>query len=46
MTSHSKVLMSKRELRQEHSHLLKVLKTGKGRKQEYQKQSKELKQYK
>jgi len=39
------VKMRKSELIREHKHLVKVLRTGKGQKQELKKQSKELKQY-
>jgi len=39
------VRMKKRDFVKEHKHLLKVLKTGKGRQKEAQEQSKELKGY-
>jgi len=40
------IKMKKSSLLNEHEHLLKVLKSGKGRKQEIKKQSKELQDYK
>lgn len=41
-----KMVVSKPALLKEHKHLLKVLKSGKGRKQEFNKQKKEIKEYK
>ena len=41
-----KMVVSKPAILKEHKHLLKVLKTGKGRKEEFNKQRKELKEYK
>ena len=40
------IKMKKSSLLKEHKHLLKVLKTGRGVKQEFIKQKKELKEYK
>ena len=42
----SLIKMTKAEAVGEHRHLVKVLKTGKGLKQEYKKQERELKEYK
>ena len=39
------VKMKKKDFVNEHRHLLKVLKTGKGREKEYQEQAEELKGY-
>lgn len=39
------IKMTKKEAVNEHKHLVKVLRTGKGLKQEAKKQSKELKEY-
>lgn len=38
--------VSKGKMLKEHKHLIKVLKTGKGKSQEIKKQTKELKEYK
>ncbi len=40
-----KVIMKRSEFLKEHKHLLRVLKTGKGEKKEFNKQTKELKKY-
>jgi hypothetical protein len=47
MTPHSQALikMTKKQAVDEHRHLVKVLRTGKGLKAEANKQSKELKEY-
>lgn len=42
----AKIVMSKKKVVKEHSHLVKVLKSGKGLKKEAKKQSEELKEYK
>ena len=42
----SLIKMTKKQAVNEHSHLVKVLKSGKGLKQEAQKQAKELQEYK